>query len=199
VTLQEDLAEKLIVKTGGDALTVLLPEEPTDADLVACQGIEYAQVLGTLPQSEWQNPTAISVGFGRTQQMIFESTAGIRHAQYVSSLSRGAAVVGALIDTNTDFMRLQMVLDRTMPAIGIGDEPLPPVAPWLVQPLLASAANIIEKTDTLNLSNVLAFNYGIFWAAAAVIPPRHLGQQTDALEWLQAVMEYYGSLGVVPS
>ena len=199
MTLQEDLAEKLIVKTGGDSLTVLLPEPPSDADLAACQAIDASAVLDTLPQAEWQNPTAISVGFGRTQQMIFESTAGIRHAQYVSSLSRGAAVVGALIDTNTDFMRLQKVLDRTMPAIGIGDEPLPPVAPWLVQPLLESAANIIENTDTLNLSNVLAFNYGIFWAAAAVIPPRHIGQQTDALEWLQTVMEYYGSLGVVPS
>ncbi|KKL24217.1 hypothetical protein LCGC14_2417520, partial [marine sediment metagenome] len=58
---------------------------------------------------------------------------------------------------------------------------------------------IIENTDTLNLANVLAFNYGIFWAAAAVIPPRHTGQQTDALTWLKTVMGYYGSLGVVPS
>ena len=199
MTMRDDLVEKLIVKTGGEALTCLLPEEPSDADLAACQAIEYAQVLGTLDKSEWMSPTAISVGFGRTQQMIFESTSGIRHAQFVSSLSRGAAVIGALIDTNSDFMRLQKVLDKTMPAIGIGDEPLPPVAPWLVQPLLDSAANIIENTDTLNLANVLAFNYGIFWAAAAVIPPRHTGQQTDALTWLKMVMGYYGSLGVVPS
>ncbi|KKK71946.1 hypothetical protein LCGC14_2908830 [marine sediment metagenome] len=199
MTMRDDIVEKLILKTGGDNLTVLLPELPSDADLAACQGIEYAEVLGTLPQSEWQSPTAISVGFGRTQQMIFESTSGIRHAQFVSSLSRGAAVIGALIDTNSDFMRLQQVLDLTMPSVGIGDAPLPPVAPWLIPALLESAANIIEKTDALNLSNVLAFNYGIFWAAAAVIPPRHEGQQTDALLWLQTVTEYYGSLGVVPN
>ena len=199
MTLRGDTLDKLVLKTGGDALHPLLPKMPDDNTLEACQGITYDAIIRTLPMSKWPNPTSISVIFGKTQQMIFESTSGTRHASFVSGLSRGAAVVGILIDTNEDLMRLQHVLDITMPAIGIGDEGLPSVAPWLVRPLVESAANIAEKTDSGNLSNVLAFNYGIFWAAAAIVPPQHTGRQTAALKWLQSVTEYFGGLGIVPS
>ncbi len=198
MTLRGDTLDKLVLKTGGDGLNPLVPKMPTDADLEACRLADYAGVLLTLPASKWPGPEFISIVAGRTQQMIFESTSGIGHAQFVSGLSRGAAIVGLIIDTAPDLMRLQHVMDATMPAISIGDADLPTVAPWLVRSLVESAANIVEKTDALNLNSVLAFNYGVYWAAAAIIPPTHEGRQTAALDWLRGVTEYYGSLGLVP-
>ena len=196
MTLRGDLLEKLLVKTGGNNLDVLLPQLPTTDTLAACAGWEYPTLM-TLPQTHWPDPMAVSVNFGKTQGLIFDSESGIGHAAFVSGLSRGAAVIGVIINTE-HLVKLQEILSATMPPIAIGDENIPTVAPWLVQPLIESAANIIEKTDTLNLSKVLAFNYGVFWAATAIVPPLHQGRQTAALEWLQAVMEYFGSLGIVP-
>lgn len=197
MTLRGDLMEKLLVKTGGDRLNVLLPQLPTNDVLEACEGWEYPTLM-TLPQTKWPDPMTISIVFGKTQGLIFDSESGIGHAAYVSGLSRGAAVVGIILNTE-HMVKLQEILSATMPPIAIGDENLPTVAPWLVRPLIESAANIIEKTDTLNLSKVLAFNYGVFWAAAVIVPPLHQGRQTAVLEWLQAVTEYFGSLGIVPN
>ena len=196
MTLRDDLLEKLLVKTGGDQFNVLLPTTPSSSVLEACAGWDYPTLM-TLPQTQWPAPMTISIVFGKTQGLIFDSESGIGHAAYVSGLSRGAAVVGIILNTE-HMVKLQEILSATMPPIAIGDDDIPTVAPWLVQPLIESAANIIEKTDTLNLSKVLAFNYGVFWAATAIVPPLHQGRQTAALEWLQAVTEYFGSLGIVP-
>ena len=197
MTLRGDLIEKLLVKTGGDSFKVLLPKLPTDDMLKACAGLEYPTLM-TLPQSQWPDPMGLSIVFGKTQGLVFDSDSGMGHAAFVSGLSRGAAVVGTIINTE-HMVKLQEIVSDTMPPIAIGDANLPSVAPWLVRPLIESAANIIEKTDTLNLSKVLAFNYGVYWSAAAIIPPKHEGRQTAALEWLQAVTEYFGGLGVVPA
>ncbi len=196
MTLRGDLIEKLLVKTGNENMKPLLPKLPTDDVLAACVGWEYP-VLMTLPQSRWPAPMGMSIVFGKTQGLVFNAETGMGQAAFVSGLSRGAAVIGTIIATES-MVTLQEILSKTMPPIAIGDKDIPDVAPWLVRPLIESAANIIEKADTLNLRDVLAFNYGVYWAACAIVPPKHSGRQTLALEWLQAVTEYFGSLGIVP-
>jgi hypothetical protein len=196
MTLRGDLIEKLLVKIGNESMRPLLPKLPTDDVLEACALAEYPTLM-TLPMSHWPEPQAMSIVFGKTQGLIFDTPTGIGQAAFVGGLSRGAAVIGTILVTE-HMVKLQEIMSDTMPPIAIGDKDIPIVAPWLVRPLIESAANIIEKTDTLNLRDVLAFNYGVFWAACAIVPPKHEGRQTKALEWLQAVTEYFGGLGIVP-
>ena len=196
MTLRGDLIEKLLVKTGNNNLKPLLPKLPTDDILEACADWNYPTLM-TLPKSQWPEPTTISIVFGKTQGLVFDSQSGMGQAAFVSGLSRGAAVVGIIINSE-HLMKLQEILMASMPPIAIGDKDIPEMAPWLVRPLIESAANIIEKTDAYNLRDVLAFNYGVYWAATCIVPPRHEGRQTAALKWLQAVTEYFGSLGIVP-
>lgn len=198
MTLRGDLLETLLVKTGNDNLKSLLPNLPGDDVLEACvKASPDYQCLMTQPQGQWPGPQSLSILFGKTQGLVFDTQSGAGQSSFVGGLSRGAAAVGILL-INEDIPKLQEVMSKLMPPIAIGDEDIPPVAPWLVQALIDSAANIIDKTDTLNLRDVLAFNYGVFWAACAIVPPAHEGRQTAALKWLQAVTEYYGSLGIVP-
>ena len=197
MTLRGDSLDKLLVKTGNKSLNALLPQLPTSDDLAACEGWEYPTLM-TLPQGQWPEPMGMSIVFGKTQGLVFDTQSGMGQSAFVGGLSRGAAVIGTILE-NKDIANLQEIMSAMMPPLAIGDEELPVVAPWLIRPLIESAANIIEKTDAYNLRDVLAFNYGIFWAACAIVPPEHEGRQTKALEWLKAVAEYFGSLGVVPS
>lgn len=197
MTQRGDLLETLLVKTGNNNLEPLLPNLPSAGVLEACATVEDYATLMTLPQGHWPEPTALSIVFGKTQGLVFDSQSGMGQAAFVSGFSRGAAAVAVILVTE-HVSKLQEILGDLVPPIAIGDEDIPTIAPWLVQPLIDSAVNIVEKTDAYNLRDVLAFNYGVYWAACAIVPPAHEGRQTAALEWLQAVTEYYGSLGIVP-
>lgn len=199
MTQRDDLVDAIRVKTDNDNLTPLLPSPPGIDILAACDAAakDY-QCLMTQPQGQWPSPTGLAIVFGKTQGLIFDTQSGTGQSAFVGGLSRGAAAVGILL-VNEDIPKLQEVLSKLMPPIAIGDADIPPIAPWLVEPLIESAANIIAKTDPYNLRDVLAFNYGVYWAACAIVPPAHEGRQTAALQWLQTVTEYYGSLGIVPA
>ena len=61
-----------------------------------------------------------------------------------------------------------------------------------------SERNVVVCASPYNLRDVLAFNYGLFWATASIVPPEPKGRQESALVWVKNVAERFGSLGVVP-
>ena len=187
------------IKTGGGLLEDLLPEEYDEDDLeIIAKDLEgYDGWLVTLPLSKWPEPMGMSIVFGNTQGLIFDTQSGMGQSAYVHGFSRGVAAVATILNAE-GLHQLQELVTRAITPVAIGDANLPPVAPWLHRALLESAVNIVEKTDTYNLRDVLAFNYGLFWATASIVPPTPKGRQGSALVWVKNVVEYYGSLGIVP-
>ncbi len=196
--MRDILLKAIELKTGGVGLGDLLPIEPTKKLLREdSERLGEYDALVTKPQGLWPEPQGMSIIYGETQGLIFNAETGMGQAAYVSGFTRGVAALATIL-TKPSLIDLQTILGEVVPPLAIGDANLPEVAVWLRKPLLESAVNIAEKTDTYNLRDVLAFNYGLFWATAAVVPPVPKGRQKIALNWVKNVAEYFGSLGVVP-
>ncbi len=197
--MRDTLLAAVEIKSGGKELAALLPEEYEEEHLEAIiEGLAKYQVLVTQPQGRWPEAMGMSIVYGGTQGLIFESNSGIGQAAYVRGFTRGAATVATILDAQ-GLAQLQAIVSKVVPPVAIGDDILPGVAPWLRRDLLESAVNVIEKTDNYNLRDMLAFNYGLFWATASMVPPTPKGRQKKALEWVKSVAEYFGSLGVLPA
>lgn len=197
--IRDTILRAVEIKTGGVSLEDLLPEEYEKEYLdKLAEGLEdFKGWLVTLPQGKWPEPMGMSIVFGNTQGLIFDTQSGMGQSAYVHGFSRGVAAVATILDTRS-LAQLQELVTKAITPVAIGDADLPPVAPWLRRALLESAVNITEKTDNYNLRDVLAFNYGLFWATASIVPPEPKGRQKSALVWVKNVAEYFGSLGVVP-
>lgn len=195
---RDTVARAVEIKSGGNSLGDLLPEEPTKefVEAVAEQLGEYP-LLVTKPKGQWPDPQGLSIVYGNTMGLIFDSQSGMGQSSYVKGFSRGVAALATILTTES-LTTLQAIIQDVVPPVAIGDANLPEVAPWLRRALLESAVNIAEKTDNYNLRDVLAFNYGLFWATAAIVPPTPKGRQRLALQWVKDVAEYFGGLGVVP-
>ena len=194
-----DVILKVIeIKTGGTGLEDLLPLEPSKKLLQAdSERLGGYDALVTKPQGLWPEPQGMSIMYGETQGLIFDTETGMGQSAYVHGFTRGVAALATILNKQ-GLIDLQTIVGDVVPPLAIGDATLPDVAVWLRKALLESAVNITEKTDTYNLRDVLAFNYGLFWATAAVVPPEPKGRQRSALVWVKNVAEYFGSLGVVP-
>ncbi len=196
---RETILKAVEIKFGGVGLADLLPEEHDKEFLeFISEGLKgFDGWLVTTPQGRWPEPVGMSIVYGNTQGLIFDSQSGMGQAAYVHGFSRGVAAVATILDTHS-LTKLQELVTKAVMPVTIGDADLPPIAPWLRRELLESAVNIVEKTDTYNLRDVLAFNYGLFWATASIVPPEPKGRQESALVWVKNVAERFGSLGVVP-
>lgn len=198
--MRDTILRAVEIKIGGKGLEDLVPEEYKDEEVEEiAEGLEgYDGWLVTKPQAKWPEPVSMSIVYGETQGLIFDTQSDIGQSSYVHGFSRGAAAVATILNAE-GLHQLQELVTRAITPVAIGDEDLPDVAPWLRRALLESAVNIAEKTDTYNLRDVLAFNYGLFWATASIVPPSPKGRQKSALVWVKNVAEYFGSLGVVPA
>lgn len=197
--MRDTLLRAIEVKTGGVGLGDLLPTEPSKKLLRAdAERLGGYDALVTKPQGLWPEPQSMSIIYGETQGLIFDTQSGMGQSAYVHGFTRGVAALATIL-TKPSLMDLQTIVGDVVPPVAIGDANLPEVAVWLRKALLESAVNIAEKTDNYNLRDVLAFNYGLFWATAAVVPPNPKGRQKSALVWVKNVAEYFGSLGVVPA
>lgn len=198
ISIRSALIQALEAGTGDTVLAELLPELPDATDLsIIADTLEYP-ALALSPVEQWPEPMGMSIVYGETQGLLFDISTGVAPASYVHGFTRGGATVATIL-TATARAQLQLIVQGVVPPIAIGDNPLPDIAPWLIEKLLESASNIIKKTGNYNLRDVLAYNYGIFWATAAIVPPKPDDLQKDALAWVERVVEYYGSLGIVPN
>lgn len=196
--MRDTLLRAIELKTGGPGLEDLLPTEPSKKLLKAdAERLGGYDALVTKPQGLWPEPQGMSIIYGETQGLIFDTQSGMGQSAFVHGFTRGVAALATIL-TKPSLMDLQTIVGDVVPPVAIGDANLPEVAVWLRKALLESAVNIAEKTDNYNLRDMLAFNYGLFWATAAVVPPNPKGRQKSALVWVKNVAEYYGSLGVVP-
>lgn len=197
--MRDILLKAIELKTGGLALEDLLPLEPTKKLLRDdSERLGSYDALVTKPQGLWPEPQSMSIVYGETQGLIFDTQSGTGQSAYVHGFTRGVAALATILNKQ-GLIDLQTIVCGVVPPMAIGDTTLPDVAVWLRKALLESAVNIAEKTDTYNLRDVLAFNYGLFWATAAVVPPEPKGRQKSALVWVKNVAEYFGSLGVFPN
>jgi len=197
--MRDVLLKAIEIKTGGLGLEDLLPLEPTKKLLQAdSERLGGYDALVTKPQGLWPEPQGMSIMYGETQGLIFNAETGMGQAAYVHGFTRGVATLATILNQQ-GLIDLQTIVSDVVPPMAIGDTTLPSVAVWLRKALLESAVNVVEKTDTYNLRDVLAFNYGLFWATAAVVPPEPKGRQKSALVWEKNVAEYFGTLGVVPA
>ena len=196
--MRDIILKAIEIKTGGTGLEDLLPPEPSKKLLKAdSERLGGYDALVTKPQGLWPEPQGMSIVYGETLGLVYNAETGMGQAAYVSGFTRGVAALATSL-TKPSLIDLQTILGDVVPPLAIGDTTLPNVAVWLRKALLESAVNIAEKTDTYNLRDVLAFNYGLFWATAAVVPPEPKGRQKSALVWVKNVAEYFGSLGIVP-
>jgi len=196
--MRDVLLQAIEIKTGGSGLADLLPLEPSKKLLRAdAERLGGYDALVTKPQGLWPEPQSMSIIYGETQGLIFDTQSGMGQSAYVHGFTRGVAAIATIL-TKPSLMDLQTIVGDVVPPLAIGDASLPEVAVWLRKLLLESAVNIVEKTDNYNLRDMLAFNYGLFWATAAVVPPAPKGRQKSALVWVKNVAEYFGSLGVIP-
>ena len=196
--IRETLLQAAEIKSGGLGLEPLLPVLPSKKFLEAViEQLGKYDILVTKPQRQWPEPQDMSIVYGDTLGLVFESQSGIGQAAYVSGFSRGIAALATILNP-VGLSALHVIVSDMVPPIAIGDTNLPEVAPWLRRDMLESAVNIVEKTDNYNLIGVLAFNYGLFWATATVVPPTPKGRQKSAMTWVRNIAEHFGSLGVVP-
>lgn len=148
------------------------------------------------PRSEWPPPEEASLSDARVLPLVYHAYTGPPPLGYLYGLVRGMATVGHLLD-DSGLRVLQDIIAAVVEHTVKGG-PLPRMACDLLPDLHRSALTIVRAADAANLRHLLAWNYGLYWAAALVLPPDGYTRER-ALSWLAEVASRFGSLGVVPS
>lgn len=146
----------------------------------------------------WPIPQEISVLQGDSQIFFRDGMSGVGHAPYLKGFTRGVAVVSLMVDAEGK-STLARAVDTVSNEVAAGDAELPPVVPWLREELHAGAKQVLVETDTMNVMDLLAFNYGLWFAACVAIGPYPTPEQEDALGYLRSVIHYYSRFGVLPT
>jgi hypothetical protein len=191
-TLHAEVIE-MLKATQSDRLSALVPEI-IEGDFAS---LEY-NVVTTRPRHQWPPPQELSVTYGETLGLIYQSQAAIGHAEFVHNFTKGVATVAIILGPEGQYV-LTQALDKLLVPILIGDGELPPIAPWLRPDLLASARHILEFTDIGNLRDLMAWNYGVWFAAVIVIGPTPEEAGAEVLGWLREVTAHFGNLGIPPA
>src|SRR5436309_10792493 len=91
-TVRDDIIDGLLLMQA-DRLLTLIPEI-VEADYAP--GEAYPAV-SLRPSAEWQPAQELSIMYGETMPMIYESQAFIGQAEFVHGFTRGVATVGSVL------------------------------------------------------------------------------------------------------
>jgi hypothetical protein len=192
--LREELLAELS-RTQSDRLAALLPEF-IEGPFESADSFS-ALLLPTKPESQWPRPEELSIIYGETLPLLYQSQAAIGTAEFVSGFSKGIATAALILAPQGQNILAQAVSQIIDPLL-TGDESLPPVAPWLRHELLTTAKVICKSADIVNLRDMLAWNYGLWFAAVFLVAPAIDAQSKSALEWLRRVAQHFALRGVPP-
>ena len=191
-TLYDELLERIELKAGNLTLMALIPE-PVE--------VSYNEAYPTVVLTDsgtWPIPQEISVLQGDSQMFFRDGLSGIGHAPYLKGFTRGVAVVSLMLESAGRAL-LARAVDLVSEEVAAGDAELPPIEPYFRAELHKGAAQVLTETDTMNVMDLLAFNYGLWFAACVAIGPFPTPEQEDALTYLRAVIHYYSRFGVLPT
>jgi len=194
ITPYDEIKSAIELKAGNLTLMALVPpliEAAYDED-------ETYPATPLSDSGTWPIPQEISVLQGDSQIFFRDGLSGVGHAPYLKGFTRGVAVVSLMVDA-AGKSTLSRAVDAVSNNVAAGDAELPPVVPWLREELHAGAKQVLAETDTMNIRDLLAFNYGLFFALCIVVGPFPTPEQEDALVYVRAVIHYYSRFGVLPT
>lgn len=164
--------------------------------LIDCSNCcDYEPMVRLLPRRHWPKAEEVSLSDARVLPIIYHVYAPPGTELY--GIVRGMATVGLVIAD--DYRQLfQRIVSAVSEELSKDGSSLPPIDCKLSDSMREGALHIVTNCEPISLRDMLAWNYGLHFAASIAMPGSLLGCYSFT-RWLRRVVRHFGGMGIVPS